>query len=136
MTGTLAFIRLGRPHFLAGGFVLHGLGVAMALYSGASLSVPALLWGQVAITATQWMTHYSNEFFDLSADRANPTPTRWAGGSRVLPAGDLSPRIALAASLVLGGLAVSATLVLALIIQPGPLTPGLLLLALFLAWEY
>lgn len=48
----LTFIRLGRPHFLAGGFLLHGLGVVIALYTGVPLNLPALLWGQVAITAT------------------------------------------------------------------------------------
>ena len=31
----LSFVRLGRPLFLAGGFVMHGLGVAAALYGGA-----------------------------------------------------------------------------------------------------
>ena len=71
----LAFVLLGRPLFLVGGFVLHALGVAMALYGGAALNLAALLWGQIAISAIQWMTHYSNDYFDLDADRANPTPT-------------------------------------------------------------
>ncbi|MFQ5594818.1 MAG: prenyltransferase, partial [Anaerolineae bacterium] len=69
-TRILSLIRMGRPHFLAGGFLLHGLGVVIALYTGEPLNLSALLWGQVAITATQLMTHYSNEFFDLPADQA------------------------------------------------------------------
>ncbi|MFW5941561.1 MAG: prenyltransferase [Chloroflexota bacterium] len=132
----IAFIRLGRPLFLAGGFVLYGLGAAMALYDGASLSLAALLWGQAAVTATQVMVHYSNDYFDLDADRANPSPTRWSGGSRILPEGRVAPRLALWAALLAFLAAVVATLVAALALRPGPLALPLLLLALFLAWSY
>ena len=71
---------------------------------GARLNLPALLWGQAAISAVQLMAQYSNEFFDLAADRANPTPTAWSGGSRVLVEGRLSPAVALAAAV---GLAIA-----------------------------
>lgn len=131
-----AFIRLGRPIFLAGGFLLNGLGVAMALYAGASLNVAALVWGQVAITSIQWMTHYSNEYFDVAADRANLKPTRWAGGSRVLVSGRLRPQVALAAGWTLAGIALVAAMVLALWVRPGPWTLPLLFAGLLLSWAY
>jgi 1,4-dihydroxy-2-naphthoate octaprenyltransferase len=131
-----AFIRLGRFHFLVGGLLLHALGVAMALYDGAPLDVWVLLWGQIVISATQLMTHYANEYFDLEADRANLTPTRWSGGSRVLPNGRLSPSVARNTAFVLAGIAVSATLVLALVVRPGMVTLALLLISLILAWGY
>lgn len=108
----------------------------MALVSGAHLNGQALLWGQIAITAIQLMTHYANEYFDLPADRANPTPTRWSGGSRVLVDGHLPPRLALVTALILALIALGAVAVLALIIQPAPLTFPLLLAALLLAWFY
>jgi 1,4-dihydroxy-2-naphthoate octaprenyltransferase len=132
----LNFVRLGRPLFLAGGFVMHGLGVAAALYSRAPLSLPALLWGQVAITATQFMTHYSNDYFDLAADRANRTPTTWSGGSRVLAEEEFPARIALAAALVFGLIALGADLTLAFVLRSGRWSLPLLLLALALAWGY
>ncbi len=131
-----AFIHLGRFHFLAGGFMLHGLGVAAALYHGAALDIPALLWGQLAITATQLMTHYANDYFDLEADRANHTPTRWSGGSRVLTEGSLPPDIALKTALVLALVAIAASFVLAIVVRPGIATLALLLLCLLLAWGY
>lgn len=131
-----AFIRLGRFHFLAGGFVLHGLGVAAALYAGAVLDVQAFVWGQVAVTATQLMTHYANDYFDLEADRANRTPTRWSGGSRVLPEGKLSPNVAFATALILVLVALIAVLVLAWAVRPGLPSLALLLLAVLLAWGY
>lgn len=131
-----ALITLGRPLFLAGGFVLHALGVAMALYGGARLNFAALLWGQVAISAIQWMTHYSNDYFDLDADRANATPTNWSGGSRVLTTGLLPPRTALVTALVLMSVAIVAALVLTFSVDTGRLTLPLLALALGLAWFY
>jgi 1,4-dihydroxy-2-naphthoate octaprenyltransferase len=132
----LSFVRLGRPLFLAGGFVMHGLGVAAALYGGAPLSLPALVWGQVAITATQFMTHYSNDYFDLAADRANRTPTAWSGGSRVLAEENFPARIALVAALVFGLIALGADLTLAFVLHSGRWSLPLLLLAQGLAWGY
>jgi 1,4-dihydroxy-2-naphthoate polyprenyltransferase len=99
---TCAFLKLGRPHFLIGGFLLFALGSALAAVQGASIDWSKYAWGQAVITAAQWMTHYANDYFDLNADRANSTPTRWSGGSRVLVNGTVAPRAALAASLILG----------------------------------
>ena len=129
-------LRLARPLFLVGGFIFYGLGVMVALYQEVRLDVTVLLWGQVAVTATQLMTHFSNDYYDLSADRANTTPTRWSGGSRVLVAGELPPQVALYAALICAGTALVATFVLALRLRTGALTLPLLLLALALAWSY
>lgn len=130
------YLRLGRPLFLAGGFLLHGLGVLIALTTGVSVQIAALLWGQLAVTSIQLMTHYSNDYFDLAADRANPNPTRWSGGSRVLPDGYLDPQIALGTAVIFSLVALFASLWLALVVQTGPLTLPLLLLSMVLAWSY
>jgi 1,4-dihydroxy-2-naphthoate octaprenyltransferase len=130
------FLRLGRPLFLLGGFLLHGLGVAMALYAGAELDWPVLVWTQIAITAIQLMTHYSNDYFDLAADRANTTPTRWSGGSRILAEGLLDPRVALITALAMAGVALFAALRLVLALENGTATLALMLLAGFLGWSY
>jgi 1,4-dihydroxy-2-naphthoate polyprenyltransferase len=133
---TLYFIRLGRPLFLVGGLVLHALGIAVALYAGAAIRWPVVMWGQAGITAVQWMTHYSNDYFDLAADKANRTPSYWSGGSRILPAGLLPPWVALWTALLLAIVAVAAALVLTWVHGTGPLTLPLFLLALFLGWSY
>lgn len=130
------YLRLGRPLFLLGGFLLYGLGVAVALYLGAQLNVAVLLWGQVAVTATQLMTHYSNEYFDLEADIANTTPTQWSGGSRVLAEGTIQPGVALVTAVIMGFIALLASLMLAFVLDTGPLTLPLLLLAITLGWSY
>lgn len=133
---TLAFIRLGRPLFLLGGVLFYTLGVLMALYLGAPLDPAPLLWGQLAVTSAQLMTHYANEYFDLPADQANPNTTRWAGGSRVLVEGLLPPGLALGTALFFGALALAAVAVLAFGLQVALGAVVVLLLAEFLAWEY
>ena len=130
------FIRLGRPLFLAGGFVFHALGVSIAVFQGFEINWAALVLGQVAITSIQLMTHYANDFYDLPADRLNLTPTRWSGGSRILAEGRLPPKAGLYGAVVFAGIALATTLILGLVVQPAPGTIPLLLLLMFLAWEY
>ncbi|HET6147853.1 MAG TPA: prenyltransferase [Polyangia bacterium] len=135
-----AFVRLGRPLFLGGGFVLYGLGAAIAAEQGASVRGAVdwrrFVWGQIAITATQLMTHYCNDYWDYEADRANATPTRWSGGSRVLPAGELPRVVALAAALALLVIAVAATAYLVARAGAAPGAAVLLAAAILLSWEY
>ncbi|MCC7205739.1 MAG: prenyltransferase [Anaerolineae bacterium] len=136
MRTVAAFLRLGRVHFLVGGVVLHLLGVAIALYAGASLNLAALIGGQITISAVQLMTHYANDFFDLDADRANPHPTHWAGGSRVLVEKRLPRRAALAAALALAGIALAANAILSVFVRPGLTTFLYFALSQALAWFY
>ncbi len=110
----LAFARLGRPKFLVGGLVFYGLGAALAAVDGAVIDWRGYAWGQALVSSTQLMTHYSNDYFDLEADRANSTPTHWSGGSRVLLSGEIAPRVALSAAAVLAACAVILTLRLTL----------------------
>jgi 1,4-dihydroxy-2-naphthoate polyprenyltransferase len=131
-----AFLKLGRPHFLIGGLLLFALGSALAKAEGVSIDWQRYLWGQTTITAAQWMTHYSNDYFDLAADRANSTPTRWSGGSRVLVSGLVAPRAALVASGVLAATALLAAFILAT--RPGSpeLVLPIALLIIVLSWCY
>ena len=130
----IAFIKLGRPQFLVGGFVLYGLGAALAVAGGVPLDRGRYLLGQLVVTATQLMTHYANDYFDLEADRANQTPTRWSGGSRILPGGALSPAVALSAARLLLLLAAGAAVLLA---RHAGTTPLALAAAMIgLGWGY
>jgi 1,4-dihydroxy-2-naphthoate octaprenyltransferase len=130
------FLRLGRPLHLVGGFVFNALGMAIALYLGSSINWWAAAICQAIITATQLMTHYSNDYFDQDADAATTTPTRWSSGSRVLPDGLIPPRAALVTALVCGGVALVGTAVLAIMGWASAATAGLFLLSVGLAWSY
>lgn len=131
-----ALIRLARPHFLVGGVVLHGLGVALARGEGRPLDAQALLWGQLVVTLGQLLTHFSNDYFDLVADQLHPYRPQWSGGSGVLPAGLLPARWALVAACCAGVAALLSAAWLALVIRPGALTALLLGTAIGLAWSY
>jgi 1,4-dihydroxy-2-naphthoate polyprenyltransferase len=135
MTALLAFIKLGRPLFLGGGFILYALGAAIAVASGHAIDVPRYVLGQAAVTALQLMTHYANDYFDYDADVANLTPTRWSGGSRVLPAGELPRRVALVAALVFAAIGIAMAMALALV-GTGSLALPTLALIIVLAWTY
>ena len=112
MQAVLAFIRLGRPLFLGGGFLLFGLGAAIAALAGHPIDGTRYALGQAAVTAFQLMTHYANDYFDYDADCANTTPTQWSGGSRVLANAELPRAVALIGALVLAAIGLGLTLVL------------------------
>jgi 1,4-dihydroxy-2-naphthoate octaprenyltransferase len=139
----IAFVKLGRPLFLVGGFVLYALGAALAVAAGGAAERGAVeidwrryLVGQLVVTLMQLATHYSNDYFDLEADRANATPTRWSGGSRVLLAGALQPRVALVTALVLSAGALLAAVALASSAREARLVLPLALAMLVLSWAY
>jgi 1,4-dihydroxy-2-naphthoate octaprenyltransferase len=116
------------------------LGAAIAVSAGAcvtgAIDWRRFVWGQIAITATQLMTHYCNDYCDYEADRANATPTRWSGGSRVLPAGELPRVAALVAALVLALLACVGTAILVGHAGARPTVVGLMVGIVVLSWEY
>ena len=134
MSAVVAFIKLGRPLFLGGGFLLFALGAAIAAWQGAVIDVRRYALGQLAVTAFQLMTHYANDYFDVEADRANTTPTRWSGGSRVLVGGELPPRVALVAARVL--LVIGAGVSTLLAYEAGAVVAVTLVVMASLAWFY
>jgi 1,4-dihydroxy-2-naphthoate polyprenyltransferase len=129
-----AVIRLGRPLFLGGGFLLYGLGAAIAAWHGHPIDAGRYALGQAAVTALQLMTHYANEYYDYDCDRANPTPTRWSGGSRVLACDELPRGVALVAALAMG--AIGCALAAVVVARGGPWAAPTLAAIAVLAWEY
>jgi 1,4-dihydroxy-2-naphthoate octaprenyltransferase len=128
----LAFVRLGRPLFLGGGFLLYGLGAAIARASGHAIDWQRFAIGQGAVTAFQLMTHYANDYFDYEVDRANRTPTRWSGGSRVLSEGELPRHVALVAAVVLAAIGFAC----ATLLGGSALVVATVAAIFVLAWEY
>ena len=90
-----SIVRLGRPQFLPGGVAPFVLGSAVAKAEVPAVSWNALFLGQLVVSSVQLMTHYSNDYYDFEADRANRTRSAWSGGSRILQQGLLPRRTAL-----------------------------------------
>lgn len=100
-SGTLtAFLKLARVKFLFQSMMVTGFGVTLAVHTGGAFSLPWYLLTLGFAWSTHLMTHFCNEYFDLEADRANPSPTSWTGGSRTLVDGLLSPTVSLASAFV------------------------------------
>ncbi|WP_346133966.1 prenyltransferase [Streptomyces carpaticus] len=131
-TGRLGpLIRLGRPKFLFHSLLALCAGTELAVHAGARPDTALLALVLAFGCCAHLMTYYCNDYFDLEADRANPAPTAWSGGSRVLTDRAVTPTAALGTAFVL--LLVSVVL---LTLLP---TPGTRLLAagfLLLAWFY
>ncbi len=133
MRALLAFARLSRPLFLYGGFAGVALGTAIARRLGYPLDLGTYLWAQGLVSAFHLMVHYANDYFDREADR-HAARTAWSGGSGVLVAGDLPPRVALVAALVCAALGLVATARFAL--AGNAAVAGLGLAILVCAWCY
>jgi 1,4-dihydroxy-2-naphthoate octaprenyltransferase len=92
------------------------------------------------------MTHYANDYFDLRADQANSTPTRWSGGSRILVGGLVAPHVALRAARLFGALGALLVTSTVLVVANAAassqsmtmavMVGAVLMLAMFLAWFY
>jgi 1,4-dihydroxy-2-naphthoate octaprenyltransferase len=88
----LLFLRLIRPWFLVGGFILYALGAGISQYLGTTINWQLYTLGQVWITSMQLAAHLLNEYFDFRVDRENPNRTLFSGGSGLLrDRGDLQP---------------------------------------------
>ncbi|MEU5837524.1 prenyltransferase [Streptomyces diacarni] len=126
-----AFLRLARVKFLFQSMMVTGFGVTLAVHATGAFSLAWYLLTLAFAWSTHLMTHFCNEYFDLEADRANPRPTAWTGGSRVLVDGLLTPATSIGAAFVL--LFTSLALVLAMPTLPARLLAGALTA---LAWFY
>lgn len=92
------FIRLSRPVFLLGGFLLYGLGASMLSFLGRPINVAQYVLGQALVTATQLMAHYLNEYYDAPDDELDQARSPFTGGSGALGPEGLPRRTALYAA--------------------------------------
>lgn len=105
VTDLRLFVRLTRPLFLGGGFLLYGLGVAIAAHLGWSIDPARYAVGQLLVTLVQMMTQYLNEYFDAPGDQLNPSRTPLTGGSGAIGPDRLPRKVALYAAVIATGLA-------------------------------
>jgi 1,4-dihydroxy-2-naphthoate octaprenyltransferase len=123
------FFKLTRIQFLLGGFLLYALGAAEAAHMGIALNWADYLLGQVVVTSIQLMAQYLNEYYDREVDRLNADNRTWfSGGSGILPAGDISPSIVLAAACICSVVAVLTGIVASIF---SPISPWMIPIGLF-----
>jgi 1,4-dihydroxy-2-naphthoate octaprenyltransferase len=76
-------LRLTRPHFMLASLALFIIGAAWAVILGAPASLPRLLLGYLVILPAHLSNSFSNDCFDMDADRFG-SPTLFSGGTGVL----------------------------------------------------
>jgi 1,4-dihydroxy-2-naphthoate octaprenyltransferase len=111
--GFLAFVRLSRLKFLAGGLVAGALGGAVAAYETGGFAWAPFFLAQATVLAFHLMTHYANDYYDRAADE-HAARTPFSGGSGVLVDGSLPPWVGLRAALACATLGATGCIALAL----------------------
>ncbi len=128
-------LRLGRFPFVVGGLLLYIFGTLLAVHAGHHLDLPRAALGYAVLFCAHLSVSYSNDLFDVEADR-HTTATPVSGGSKVLvERPELRP---LARAIALGLITASLTLgvVFALLYPVHPAFLGLVLGGNLLGYFY
>ena len=76
-------IELGRLRFLAAGFLLYILGVLLAINSDAEFSITYFIFGYAIMLPAHLSLSYSNNYFDIEADKKSKSVSI-SGGTKIL----------------------------------------------------
>jgi 1,4-dihydroxy-2-naphthoate octaprenyltransferase len=119
-----AWVALSRLPFHSVGVMPFILGGVLAWRLGGAFRWDVFGWGTLGVVLVMLATYYANEYWDVVEDvlSAHLGPSRFAGGSQVLPRGLLPRHAALWASLVSLLLAIGVVLILQLGYGTGSLT--------------
>ena len=101
-------MRLSRPHFLLGGFLLFGLGATIATYLGKPIDWSLYILGQLLVTSTQLMAQAMYMFFNSTRDQEITFQSIFSGDRKALKPEHVPYTAALISTIV--ALTISATL--------------------------
>ncbi|MBI5679780.1 MAG: prenyltransferase [Methanobacterium sp.] len=79
----IKIIKLGRFQFIFGGFLYFCLGAFFAVLLNAEFALNKFLLGYAIFFTAHLSMHYSNDYFDMEADKHGKT-SQFAGGSGIL----------------------------------------------------
>jgi 1,4-dihydroxy-2-naphthoate octaprenyltransferase len=76
-------IKLGRPQYLAGNFLVFTMGALLAVILGSEFVSSKFILGYLILFTAHLSVHYSNDYYDFEVDHLT-TPNSISGGSGVL----------------------------------------------------
>ncbi|PKN60550.1 MAG: hypothetical protein CVU53_02530 [Deltaproteobacteria bacterium HGW-Deltaproteobacteria-11] len=133
-----AWIRLSRPPFLSVGALPFLLGTLLAWRLEDVFNPTVFILGVLAVMLIMISTYHSGEYFDYEGDAISLQlhRNRFAGGTRVLQTGILSPAVALRTSIIAFFMAVGIGLYIQFGLGTGPYTILLGALGIFPGFFY
>ena len=133
-----AWIGLSRPPFHTVGILPFMLGTFLAYKINSTISIEVFILGVSGVILIMLSTYHSGEYFDYEGDSLSNRlhENRFAGGSRVLPAGRISPLVPLWTSIVTLIIAGIIGIILQFILKTGPYTLVLGFLGAFPGFFY
>jgi len=134
----LAWIRMSRPPFLTVGAFPFILGTLLAWKLDGVFNASVFGAGMTAVILIMLSTYHAGEYYDFEGDTLSNRMhrNRFAGGSRVLQSGILSPRTALWTSIVTFAMAAGIGITIQYGLQTGPYTILLGSLGIFPGFFY
>jgi 1,4-dihydroxy-2-naphthoate octaprenyltransferase len=71
LTNLGLYLKVIRPHIVAGGFLGYSLGVLLALLRGGAFDPNTFILGYAVVLLGDLSTHFSNDYFDVELDRVS-----------------------------------------------------------------
>lgn len=128
-------IKLGRPQYLAGNFLLFTMGALLALILGSEFVLSKFILGYSILLTAHLSVHYSNDYFDFDVDHLTTT-SAISGGSGVLVKNPELKEFSKWFSLITMGISISLAAIFTIVFNY-PITFFLFLLfGNILAWFY
>ncbi|MTK63344.1 MAG: prenyltransferase [Methanobacterium sp.] len=128
-------VKLGRPQYLAGNFLVFTMGALLAVILGSEFVSSKFILGYLILFTAHLSVHYSNDYFDFEVDHLT-TPNAISGGSGVLVKNPELKEFSKWFGLTLMGISISLALIFTVIFNY-PVTFFLFLLfGNLLAWFY
>ncbi|UCF09073.1 MAG: prenyltransferase [Thermoplasmata archaeon] len=118
------------------GILPYCIGLLITIYEENSIRMDVLIVGFFGIILTQQAARYSNDYFDFETDLINKKRGGFSGGSGALVDGLIDRKWAMIFSTLCFIISAVLFLVLAFILNTGPLTLPLYLIGAFLAYAY
>ena len=133
-----AWIGLSRPPFHTVGILPFMLGTFLAYKINSTINIEVFILGISGVILIMLSTYHSGEYFDYEGDILSNRlhENRFAGGSRVLPAGRISPLVPLWTSIVTLIIAGIIGIILQFVLKTGPYTLVLGFLGAFPGFFY
>jgi 1,4-dihydroxy-2-naphthoate octaprenyltransferase len=133
-----AWISLSRPPFHTVGILPFILGTILAYKINSTISIEIFILGVLGVILIMLSTYHSGEYFDYRGDMISNSlhDNQFAGGTRILLVGKMSPLVPLWTSIVALIIAAAIGIFLQFILKTGPYTLVLGFLGAFPGFFY